>query len=60
MTLNGYVVSAIEKILLKSPASYPYLETITKTFLASTDLQSWKQEDYLAGSLFDVLPFVST
>ena len=25
--------------------SYSYLETITKTFLASTGLQSWKQED---------------
>ena len=39
MTLND-VVSAIEKTLLTSPASYPYLETITKTFLASTGLQS--------------------
>ena len=25
--------------------SYPYLETIAKTFLAFTGLQSWKQED---------------
>ena len=45
MTLNDDVVSAIEKTLLSRPASYPYLETITKTFLASTGLQSWKQED---------------
>ena len=45
MTLNDDVVSAIEKTLLTSPASYPYLETITKTFLASTGLQSWKQEE---------------
>ena len=45
MTLNDDVVSAIEKTLLSSPESYPYLETITKTFLASTGLQSWKQED---------------
>ena len=45
MTLNDEVVSAIEKTLLSSPASYPYLETITKTFLASTGLESWKQED---------------
>ena len=44
-TLNDEVISAIEKTLLSSPASYPYLETITKIFLASTDLQSWKQED---------------
>ena len=45
MTLNDDVVSAIEKTFLSSPASYPYLETITKTFSASTGLQSWKQED---------------
>ena len=45
MTLNDDVVSAIEKTLLSSPASYSYLETITKTFLASTGLQSWTQED---------------
>ena len=45
MTLNDDVVSAIEKTLLSSPASYPYFETITKTFPASTGLQSWKQED---------------
>ena len=45
MTLNDDVVSAVEKTLLSSPASYSYLETITKTFLASTVLQSWKQED---------------
>ena len=36
MPLNDDVVSAIEKTLLSSPASYLYLETITKTFLAST------------------------
>ena len=46
MTLNDTVVSAIT--LLSSPASYPYLETLTKTFLASTGLHSWKQEDIFA------------
>ena len=45
MTLDDDVVSANEKTLLSSLASYPYLEAITKTFLASTGLQSWKQED---------------
>ena len=45
MTLNDDVVSALEITLLSSPASYPHLETITKTFLVSTGLQSWKQED---------------
>ena len=48
MTLNDDVVSAIEKTLLKSPASYLYLETLTKTFLASRGLHSWKQEDIFA------------
>ena len=45
MTSNNDVISAIEKTLLSSPASYPYLENITKTFLASTGLQRWRQED---------------
>ena len=45
MTLNDTVVSAIEKKLLSSPASYPYFQ---KTFLASTGLHSWKQEDIFA------------
>ena len=45
MTLNDDVMSAIEKTLLSSPASYPYFETIKKTFLASAGLHSWKQED---------------
>ena len=48
MTLNDDVLSAIEKTLFTSPASYPYLETLTKTFLASTGLHSWKQEDIFA------------
>ena len=39
MILKDDVASAIEKTLLTSPASYPYWETITKTFLASTGLQ---------------------
>ena len=45
MTLNDDVMSAIEKILLSSPTSYPYFETITESFLASAGLHSWKQED---------------
>ena len=48
MTLNDTVVSAIEKTLLCSSAFYPYLETLTKTFLASTGLHSWKQGDIFA------------
>ena len=45
MTLNDNVVSTIEKTLVSSTASYAYLETISYLFLASTSLQSWKQED---------------
>ena len=48
MTLNDDVVSAIEKNVLSSPASYPYLKTITKTILASTGLQSLKQENFFS------------
>ena len=48
LTLNYDVVSAIEKTLLTSPASYPYLEILTKRFLAFKGLHSWKQEDTFA------------
>ena len=34
--------------LLTSPAAYPYFEILTKMFLASTGLHSWKQEDIFA------------
>ena len=51
MTMDDDVVSAIEKSLLTSPASYPYLVFLTKTFLASTGLHSWKQEDIFAREL---------
>ena len=49
MTLNDDVVSAIEKTLLKGPASYPYL---SKTFLAAAGSHSWKQEDIFPGKQF--------
>ena len=51
LALNDDVVSAMEKTLLSSPASYPYLETITKTLLASAGLQSWKREDVFGREL---------
>ena len=38
MTLNDDVISAIEKTLLNSPASYLYFETLIKTLLASAGL----------------------
>ena len=45
MALNDDVVSAFEKILLNSLASYPYFERQTKTFLASGGHHSWEKED---------------
>ena len=45
ITLNIDVVSAKEKTLLSSLASYQYLENLTKTLSASAGLHSWKQED---------------
>ena len=48
MTLNDEVVSAIEKTLLTGPAAYPYFKNLTTTFLASTGMHSWKQEDIFA------------
>ena len=48
MTVNDNVVASIERTLLKSPAIYPYCETLSKTFLASTGQWGWKQEDIFA------------
>ena len=48
MTLNDEVVAANEKTLLTSRAVYPYFEILTNTFLASSGLHSWKQEDIFA------------
>ena len=45
MTVSDNVVRAIEKRLLKNPAMYRYNEVISKAFLATTEQQSWKQED---------------
>ena len=56
MTLNDDVMPAIEKTLLSSPAFYPYFETITKTFLASAGLHSWKQQDIFSREPIRRLP----
>lgn len=45
MTVSDNVLSAIENVLIKTPAMYRYNEVIPKTFLASTGVMSWKQED---------------
>ena len=48
MTVTDYVLSSIEKTLLKNPANYIYIEVVPKTFLATAGVQSWRQEDVFA------------
>ena len=48
MTVTDYVLSSIEKTLLKNPAIYNYIEVVLKTFLATAGVQSWQQEDSFA------------
>ena len=48
MTVNDNIIGSIERTLMKSPAIYPYFETVSKTFLASTGQYGWKQEDIFA------------
>ena len=38
-------MTAIEKILLKTPAVYRYTEILPRTFLATTGIRSWNHED---------------
>ena len=48
MTVTDCVLSSLEKILLKNPANYNYIEKVPKTFLATAGVQSWRQEDVFA------------
>ena len=48
MTVTDYVLSLIEKTLLKNPAIYNYIEVVPKTFLATAGVKSWRQEDVFA------------
>ena len=48
MNVTDYVLSSIEKTLLKNPAIYNYIEVVPKTFLATAGVQSWRQEDVFA------------
>ena len=48
MTVTDFVLSSIEKTLLKTPAIYNYIEVLPRTFLATTGVQSWRQEDNFA------------
>ena len=48
MTVTDFVLSSIEKTLLKTPAKYNYIEVVPRRFLATTGVQSWRQEDVFA------------
>ena len=45
MTAADNVYTAIETTFTKMPALYRYTEIIPKTFLVSSAVQSWDQED---------------
>ena len=49
MTLNDDVGSAIEKTLLTSPSSNPYLEALTKTFWLLLVFTVGNKKTYLPG-----------
>ena len=44
MIVTDFVLSSIEKTLLKTPAVFKYFEVLPRTFLATTGVQSWRQE----------------
>ena len=48
MTVIDFVLSSIEKTLLKTPAKNNYIEVFSRTFSATTGVQSWRQEDVFA------------
>ena len=48
MTVNDYVLSSIEKTLLKNPALYNYYDVVLKTFLATVGKQNWRQKKVFA------------
>ena len=48
MTVTDFVLWSIEKNLLKTPAIYNYIEVLPRNFLATTGVQSWRQEDVFA------------
>ena len=45
MKITDNVLGALEKQLMKTPAVYGFTEVLTRTFLATTGVRSWRQED---------------
>ena len=48
MTVTDFVLSSIEKTLLKTPAKFNYIKVLPRTFLATFGVQSWRQEGVYA------------
>ena len=48
LTATDFVLSSIEKTLLKTTAKYNNIEVLPRNFLATTGVQSWRQEDVFA------------
>ena len=45
MTVKYFILSSIEKTLLKTPAKHNFIDVLLRIFLAATGVQSWRQED---------------
>ena len=45
MTVTDFVLSSIEKPVLKTPAIYNYILVLRRTSLATNVVQSWRKED---------------
>ena len=43
MNITDYVLGALEKQLMKTPAVYDFTEVPPRTFLATTCVQKWRQ-----------------
>ena len=48
MTVTEFVLSTIEKTMLKTPALYNFIEILPRNFLATTGVQGWRQENVFA------------
>ena len=53
ITVTNYVLSTIEKTLLKVPAIYNYIEVVPEKILATAGVQSWRKEDVFAKNMFE-------
>ena len=45
---NRFCTIIVRKSYVKTSAKYSYIEVLQRTFLATTGVQSWRQEDVFA------------